>query len=244
MALWGNSGRQASLTPPGVGAGLNADQFNMFANAANSSGLTEMAVGKLDGMTNGMKNEDQVQLLHQLMVSQPNPLALFFLEYPGFMKELSALMALIIKKELYAWFSAGVVSAPINAEKAAEYGYSTITDENIESQITKMIPAQEMAMKIQQSDMQAVQLMNGHQQNMMMGNMAMQQQQQQQMYNQQMYNQQMMQQQQQRPGVAGALGNFGSTLIRGSLGLPPAQQQAMQQPGMLPQQPGMYQQPM
>jgi hypothetical protein len=78
----------------------------------------------------------------------------------------------------------------------------------------------------------------------MMGNMAMQQQQQQQMYNQQMYNQQMMQQQQQRPGVAGALGNFGSTLIRGSLGLPPAQQQAMQQPGMLPQQPGMYQQPM
>ena len=109
-----------------------------------------------------------------------------------------------------------------------------------------MIPAQEMAMKIQQSDMQAVQLMNGHQQNMMMGNMAMQQQQQQQqMYNQQMYNQQMMQQQQQpRPGVAGALGNFGSTLIRGSLGLPPSQQQAVQQPGMYQQQPGMYQQPM
>jgi hypothetical protein len=39
----------------------------------------------------------------------------------------------------------------------------------------------------------------------------------------------------QRPGVGSALGNFGSSLIRGTLGLPPAQQGYQQ--GYMQQQP-------
>ena len=53
-----------------------------------------------------------------------------------------------------------------------------------------------------------------------------------------MMQQQMMGQAPQRPGIGSALGGFGSSLIRGSLGLPPAQQmqQAPYQQGMYPPQ--------
>ena len=91
-----------------------------------------------------------------------------------------------------------------------------------------------MQAAVSQADMQAMQMMNGHQQQQMMGNM----QQVQQVQQQQMYNQQMMGQPPQRPGIGSALGGFGSTLIRGSLGLPPVQQtqQAPYQQGMYPPQ--------
>ena len=233
---FGNSGNQTSLTPPGVG-GINTDQMNMFANAANQSGLTDMAMQQVDTMTNGMKNEDQVQMLYQLMALHPNEVALFFLEYPSFMSELSNLIGLIMRKELYAWFSGGAMNATVNAEKAASLGYSTITQENIDAQVAKVVPTQQMQAAVSQADMQAMQMMNGHQQQQMMGNMQQQQMQQQQMQ-QQMYNQQMMGQAPQRPGIGSALGGFGSSLIRGSLGLPPAQQmqQAPYQQGMYPPQ--------
>jgi hypothetical protein len=207
--------------------------MNMFANAANQSGLTDMARQQVDTMTNGMKNEDQVQMLYQLMALHPNEVALFFLEYPSFMTELSNLIGLIMRKELYAWFSGGAMNATVNAEKAASLGYSTITQENIDAQVAKVVPTQQMQAAVSQADMQAMQMMNGHQQQMMMGNM-----QQQQMMQQQMMQQQMMGQAPQRPGIGSALGGFGSSLIRGSLGLPPAQQmqQAPYQQGMYPPQ--------
>lgn len=228
---WGfKNGNQASLTPPGVG-GLNQDQLNMFADAANQSGLTGMAMNQVNQLTGGMKNEDQVQMLYQLMALHPNEVALFFLEYPSFMTELSNLIGLIMRKELYAWFSGGAMNATVNAEKAAALGYSTITQENIDAQVAKVVPTQQMQAAVSQADMQAMQMMNGHQQQMMMGNMQQQQMQQQQMYNQQM----MGQQPPQRPGLGSALGGFGSSLIRGSLGLPPAQQASYQQ-GMYPPQ--------
>ena len=227
---FGNNGNQASLTPPGVG-GLNNDQMNMFAQAANQSGLTDMAVGQVNQLTGGMKNEDQVQMLYRLMALHPNEVALFFLEYPSFMTELSNLIGLIMRKELYAWFSGGAMNASVNAEKAAALGYSTITQENIDAQVAKVIPTQQMQAAVSQADMQAMQMMNGHQQQMMMGNM-----QQQQMMQQQQYQQQMMgQQPPQRPGLSSALGGFGSSLIRGSLGLPPAQQASYQQGTYPPQ---------
>jgi hypothetical protein len=227
---FGNNGNQASLTPPGVG-GLNSDQMNMFAQAANQSGLTDMAVGQVNQLTGGMKNEDQVQMLYRLMALHPNEVALFFLEYPSFMTELSNLIGLIMRKELYAWFSGGAMNASVNAEKAAALGYSTITQENIDAQVAKVIPTQQMQAAVSQADMQAMQMMNGHQQQMMMGNM-----QQQQMMQQQQYQQQMMgQQPPQRPGLSSALGGFGSSLIRGSLGLPPAQQASYQQGTYPPQ---------
>ena len=230
---WGFSGNgnQAGLTPPGVG-GMSTDQMNMFANAANQSGLTDMAMSQVDNMTNGMKNEDQVQMLYQLMALHPNEVALFFLEYPSFMTELSSLIGLIMRKELYAWFSGGAMNATVNAEKAAALGYSTITQENIDAQVAKVVPTQQMQAAVSQADMQAMQMMNGHQQQQMIQG----QQHQQQMMQQQMYNQQMMgQQPPQRPGISSALGGFGSSLIRGSLGLPPAQQASYQQGTYPPQ---------
>jgi len=230
---WGFSGNgnQASLTPPGVG-GINQDQMALFSNAAQSSGLTDMARGQVDQMTNGMKNEDQIQMMYQLMALHPNEMALFFLEYPSFMAELSNLIGLIMRKELYAWFASGAMNATVDSAKAASLGYSTITQENIDAQVAKVVPTQQMQAAVSQADMQAMQMMNGHQQQQMMGTMQQQQMQQQQ---QQMYNQQMMGQPPQRPGIGSALGGFGSSLIRGSLGLPPAQQASYQQ-GMYPPQ--------
>ena len=230
---WGFSGNgnQASLTPPGVG-GINQDQMALFSNAAQSSGLTDMARGQVDQMTNGMKNEDQIQMMYQLMALHPNEMALFFLEYPSFMAELSNLIGLIMCKELYAWFASGAMNATVDSAKAASLGYSTITQENIDAQVAKVVPTQQMQAAVSQADMQAMQMMNGHQQQQMMGTMQQQQMQQQQ---QQMYNQQMMGQPPQRPGIGSALGGFGSSLIRGSLGLPPAQQASYQQ-GMYPPQ--------
>lgn len=229
---FGNSGNQSNLTPPGVG-NVSQDQMNMFADAAQASGLTEMALQQVNQMTGGMKNEDQVQMLYQLMAIHPNEVALFFLEYPSFMSELANLIGLVVRKELYAWFSSGAMNATVNPEKAAALGYSTITQENIDAQVAKVVPTQQMQAAVSNADMQAMQMMNGYNQTQMMGNMQQQQ----------MMQQQMMQQQQmmgmqpmpQRPGLGSALGNFGSTLIRGSLGLPPAQQASYQQ-GMYPPQ--------
>ena len=212
------------------------EQMAMFGQAANESGLTDMAMGQVNQLTGGMKNEDQVQMLYQLMALHPNEVALFFLEYPNFMSELASLIGLIVKKELYEWFSSGVMNANLNAEKAASAGYSTITKENLDAQIAKVVPTQEMQQKVHQSDMQAMNMMSGHQQNMMM--MQQQQMMQQPMMGQPMMGQPMMGQpgmppqmygQPQRPGIGSALGGFGSSLIRGTLGLPPAQQQGYMQ---------------
>jgi len=230
MGLFGNSnGNAASLTPPGIGGGISQDQMALFANAANQSGLTDMARAQVDQMTGGMRNEDQVQMFYHLMAAHPNEVSLFFLHYPNFMKEFAALIALIVRKELYEWFNSGAIPTTVNAEKAT--GWSSITQENLDLQIGKVVPLQQMQTEVNQQDMQAMSLMNGHnQQQMMMQN------QQQQMMQQQMYQQQMMGMQGQMPqrqGLGSALGNFGSSLIRGSLGLPPAQQQMGMQ-GQMP----------
>jgi hypothetical protein len=237
MGLFGNNnGNAAALTPPGIGGGITQDQMALFSNAANQSGLTDMAMHQADQMTNGMKNEDQVQMFYHLMAAHPNEVSLFFLHYPEFMKEFAALIALVVRKELYEWFNSGAIAATVNAEKAAPW--ASITNENLELQIGKVVPLQTMQTEVNQQDMQAMNLMNGHQQNQMMGNMQqqqMQQQQYQQQYQQQMYNQQQMQQPPQR-GFGSALGGFGSSLIRGSLGLPPAQQQMPMQGQQMPLQ--------
>jgi len=74
-----------------------------------------------------------------------------------------------------------------------------------------------------------MQQLNGHAQGQMNA-----QYQQQMMQQQQMQQQMMMQQQMpQRGGLGATLGGFGSSLIRGTLGLPPAQQPQMgMQPNM------------
>ena len=50
--------------------------------------------------------------------------------------------------------------------------YSSITQENIDAQLAKVLPPQEVQMAIQQGDMQAMALMNGHNQHMMMQNQS------------------------------------------------------------------------
>jgi len=245
MGLFGSNQNQQSLMPSGLSNGQQQMLGNM-AGAAQSSGLTAMAgqaaMGQIDQMTNGMNNEDQVALFYHLMAAHPNQVALFLLTYPNFLSELANLIGLIVRKEMYALFKSGAIvtsverggSLTVNAEAGADY--ASITQENIDMQIGKVIPLQQMQMEVSQADMRAMQMMGGHQQHMMMNQMQQQQMQQQQMYQQQMMGQQM---QPQRPGMGSALGSFGSSLIRGTLGLPPAQQQmqpGMMQPGM---QPGM-----
>jgi len=130
-----------------------------------------------------------------------------------------------VRKEMFALFKSGAIvtsverggSLTVNAEAGADY--ASITQENIDMQVSKVVPLQQMQMEVSQADMKAMQMMGGHQQHMMMNQM-----QQQQMMQQQMMQQQMMGQQVQRPGMGAALGGFGASLIRGSLGLPPAQQ--------------------
>ena len=232
MGLFGNSGSPASLTPPGIGSGPSSAQMSMFAQAANNSGLTDLALSQVDNMTNGLRNEDQVQILYHLMAIHPNEVALFFLHYPNFMAEFANLIALIVRKELYAWFNSGALNTPLNAERAMDY--SSITQENIDAQIAKVIPRDQFQQEVNEADMKAINMMNGQQNHLM-----------QQQYNQQMqqqqYQQQMMMQQQmpQRQGLGGALGSFTSNLVRGSLGLPPAvpmQQQGYPPQGMMQQQ--------
>lgn len=219
--------------------GPSQEQLAMFGQAAQDSGLAGMAMNQVDQMTGGMKNEDQVQMLYQLMALHPNEVALFFLEYPNFMSELASLIGLIVRKELYDWFSSGIMNANINAEKAASAGYSTITKENLDAQVAKVVPTQEMQNKVHQSDMQAMNMMAGHQQNMMMQQQMMQQPMQPGMYPQPGMQPGMQPgvygQPPQRPGIGSALGGFGSSLIRGTLGLPPAQQGYQQ--GYMQQQP-------
>ena len=94
--------------------------------------------------------------------------------------------------------------------------------------------------RINAADAEAIGLINQHKYGMQMGAMGNQMQNQQNMYQQQMMQQQMMAQQNQ--GLSGALGNFGSSLLRGSLGLPPAPAQMGygKQYGHYPQQQRMY----
>ena len=240
MGLFNNANNSGSLTPSGIGSGPTQAQQQLFANAAQDSGLASMGMGMVDQMTNGnaMENEDQVKLLYQLMAAHPNQVALFFHDHASFLPELANLIGLIVRKEVFGIFNSEMIpQIKVNSELAATNGYSTITQENIDAQLAKVLPPQEIQAVIQQGDMQAMHLMNGHNQQMMMGHQQTQQQQQWQQ--QQMMQQQMMQQQQMpQRGIGSAVAGFGSSLIRGSLGLPPAQQQAMgQQPmGQQPMQ--------
>ena len=237
-----NSNNGSPLTPNGVGGGPTDAQKQLFANAAQDSGLTAMGMGMVDQMTGGqaMQNEDQVKLLYQLMAAHPNQVALFFHDHPYFLPELVNMIGLVVRRELFAIFNSDMIPAvKVNKEHEEYQKYSSITQENIDTQLSKVLPPQNIQMSIQQGDMQAMQLMNGHNQHQMMH----QQQQQQQMMQQQMYQQQMMGQQMPQRGFGDALAGFGSSLIRGSLGLPSVQPgQPMGQPRG--QQPMMGQQPM
>ena len=258
MGLFGNKN---TLEIPGIGAGVSQEQMSMFANAAQQSGLQDLGMQMVNQWTGGGLDTEQIELIHHMIARHPNEMDIFLVQSPGFLAGLAELISIIIKKELYAWFNSPVMNSTVNAEQAATLGYSTITQENIDTVLNKMVQGNDPSgmvttpqQRINSADSESAAVLNqykfGHQMGMMNNQMGMMNNQmnqmgqmgltQQQQY-QQMLMQQQMQQQQQGGGLSGALGAFGSSLIRGSLGLPPVgmygQQQGMyQQPGMMPQQ--------
>ena len=243
MGLFGNKN---TLEIPGIGAGVSQEQMNMFANAAQQSGLQDYGMQMMNQWTGGGLDTEQIELIHHMIARHPNEMDIFLAQSPGFLIGLAELISIIIKKELYAWFNSPVIPSTINAEEAAKLGYSTITQENIDTILGRMVQGSDPSgiittpqQRINSADAESAAVLNqykfGHQMGMMNNQMGNQQQQWQQ--------QQMMQQQQQGGGLSGALGAFGSSLIRGSLGLPPAGMYGAQQ-GMYPQQNMMPQQSM
>ena len=235
MGLFGNKN---TLEIPGIGAGVSQEQMNMFANAAQQSGLQDYGMQMMNQWTGGGLDTEQIELIHHMIARHPNEMDIFLAQSPEFLVGLAELISIIIKKELYEWFNSPIISSTINAEQAATLGYSTITQENIDTILGRMVQGTDPSgmvttpqQRINSADAESSSVLNqykfGHQMGMMNNQMGNQQQQWQQ--------QQLMQQQQQGGGLSGALGAFGSNLIRGSLGLPPAGMYGAQQ-GMYPQQ--------
>ena len=252
MGLFGSNrnNEATALTIPGVGGGISQEQMAMFGQAAQDSGLAGMGLNMMNEMTGGV-NTEEVELMYHLMARHPNEVDLFLVQNPAFMSGLAELISTIMKRELYQWFNSPAIAATVDATSAADLGYSTITQENIDTILNNMVNGADAngvvttpQQRINAADAEAVALINQHKYGMQMGMMGNQMQNQQQMYQQQMMQQQMMNQNQ--GGLTGALGSFGSSLIRGSLGLPPApmQQQYGVQGGYgmqgYPQQQGMY----
>lgn len=250
MGLFGN--KSNTLEIPGIGAGVNQEQMNMFASAAQQSGLQDYGMQMLNQYTGGGLDTEQIELIHHMIARHPNEMDIFLMQSPHFLLGLSELISLIMKKELYAWFNSPIIPSTINAEQAATLGYSTITQENIDATLAKMVQGTDPTgmvttpqQRINSADAEAATVLNqykfGHQIGVMNNQMGMMNNQMGMMNNQmgnqqqQWQQQQMMQQQQQSGGLSGALGAFGSSLIRGSLGLPPAGMYGAQQ-GMYPQQ--------
>ena len=251
MGLFGN--KSNTLEIPGIGAGVNQEQMNMFANAAQQSGLQDYGMQMMNQWTGGGLDTEQIELIHHMIARHPNEMDIFLMQSPHFLLGLSELISLIIRKELYSWFNSPVIPSTVNAEQAATLGYSTITQENIDATLAKMVQGTDPSgmvttpqQRINSADAEAATVLNqykfGHQMGIMNNQMGMMNNQMGMMNNQmgnqqqQWQQQQMMQQQQQQGGgLSGALGAFGSTLIRGSLGLPPAGMYGGQQQ-MYPQQ--------
>jgi len=248
MGLFGSRNSEpTALAIPGVGGGFNQEQMAMFQQAANDSGLSAMGMGLVDQMTGGGINTEEIELMYHLMARHPNEVDLFLVQNPAFLSGLADLIAVIMRKELFTWFNSPVIAATIDPTSAAELGYSTITQENIDAIITNMVQGTDATgmvntpqQRINAADAEAIGLINQHKYGIQMGAMGNQMQNQQQAYQQQLMQQQMMAQQNQ--GLGGVLGNFGSSLLRGSLGLPPAPQYNAygQQYGQYPQQQGVY----
>ncbi len=249
MGLFGNKN---TLEIPGIGAGVSQEQMNMFANAAQQSGLQDYGMQMMNQWTGGGLDTEQIELIHHMIARHPNEMDIFLAQSPGFLVGLAELISIIIKKELYEWFNSPIINSTVNAEQAASLGYSTITQENIDTILGRMVQGTDPSgmvttpqQRINSADSESASVLNqykfGHQMGMMNNQMGMMNNQMGMMNNQmgnqqqQWQQQQLMQQQQQGGGLSGALGAFGSSLIRGSLGLPPAGMYGAQQ-GMYPQQ--------
>ena len=225
--LWGKDTGQ--LAPAGVG-NVPQEQTNMWGQIAQDSGLLDMGKQAL-----GMSNENQIQQIYQLMATHPNEVVLFFLHYPDFLKNFVECFRIVMRQEIYNAFNSGMLlnaeNRPmmVDAAVAASEGYSSITEENLTSALSKTVPLEKMQMEVHEADVKAMNMIQQSQMGMMAGQYQHQMaaMQPQQMTPQQQQYAMQMQMQQQRPGIAPVASN----LIRGVLGLPPAHMQMYPQQG-------------
>lgn len=237
MSKWGNG-----LMPSGTGNAANnlASVFATTAQVAQDTGMTDQAMNavhqKMSG--NGFGNEQQIGAFYQLLASHPNEVALFLLSYtndkgqPAILAGLAQLMELIMKKTIYEFFNGEAFKGDyVDAAKAAELGYSTITQENIDMVIGNMVPLQQIAMDVQADDQRAMQIVQQAQFHAMSMEQRMQHEEQQRALQQQQWQQQQAQQFHQppkRPGIMGNMLRLGGIVGAGAVGGAGAQNIATQ----------------
>ena len=248
MSNWGNS-----LQPSGTGQGNNMQSmFETALDVGQQTGLTQQIAGQAMNMVSGpLGNEDQLAKIYHLFAAHPNEVSTFFLHHlneknqPTLLAGLAQLISAIVRKEIYSFFNGEAFTGNyVNAEKAAELGYSTITDENIDMIISNMVPLQQIASEIQQADAQAMQIVQ--QAKFQALSVEQQQQHQQQVWQQQQQQQQWQQQQQtmmppQRPSLLKNLFKLGTVTAAGAVGGQGAQQVAT---NLMIEQPNQYNQQM
>ena len=220
MSKWGTS-----LTPAGTGNTANqiGDFFQSAGNVAQETGMTDQLMGAVQNqMSAGMANDQQLGAIYHLLAAHPNEVAMYFLTYtndkgqPSLLVGLAQLIDLIMKKNLYEWFNGPAFKGDyVDAAKAAELGYSSITQENIDMVIANMVPLQQLAMDAQQDDARSMQILqSAHFQAMSQEQQAQHQQQQW----QQQQQQQQWQQPPQREGFFKSLAKIGAVTGAGALG--------------------------
>lgn len=252
MSKWGNNG---SLMPNGTGNSMQNTLGSVFATTAQVAQDTGMADQALSAVHNQLAgggnfgNEQQIGAFYQLLASHPNEVALFLLSYtnekgqPAILAGMAQLMETIMRKTIFEFFNGEAFKGDyVDAAKAAELGYSTITQENIDIVINNMVPLQQIAMDIQADDQRAMQIVQQAQFHAMTMEQQMQHEEQQRLLQQQQWQQQQAQQFQQppqRPGVFGNMLRLGGIVGASAVGGPAAQNIAQQ---MLAPQPGVPQQ--
>ena len=245
---WGNS-----LQPAGTGQGNTlGTMFGEAMNVAQQTGLDQQIAGAAMGMVAGpLGNEDQLGKIYHLFAAHPNEVSTFFLHHlnernqPVFIAELANLIATIVRKEMYEFFSSDMVQTQfINKEKATDLGYSTITQENIDMILANMVPIQQILQEIQEADAQAMQIVQ--QAKFQALTLEEQQKHRQELWQAQQQQQQWQQQQQtmmppQRPSLLKNMFKLGAVVGAGAVGGQGAQQVAN---NLLIEQPNQYNQQM
>jgi hypothetical protein len=151
---------------------------------------------------------------------------------------MAQLIEIVMKKVIIEYYNGDAFKGDyVDAAKAAELGYSTITQENIDIVIANMVPIQQMVMDVQADDQRAMQIVQQAQFHAMSMEQRMQHEEQQRMMQQQQWQsqqQQQFQQPPQRPGVFGNMLRLGGIVSAGAVGGSAAQNIAAQM--LVPQQ--------
>ena len=248
MSNWGNS-----LQPAGTGNGNSMQtMFETAMDVGQQTGLNQQIAGAAMGaMSKPLGNEDQLGKIYHLFATHPNEVSTFFLHHlneknqPVLLAGLAQLISAIVRKEIYTFFNGEAFTGDyVNAEKAAELGYSSITDENIDMIISNMVPLQQIASEVQQADAQAMQIVQ--QAKFQALSVEQQQMQHQQQWQVQQQQQQWQQQQQtmmppQRPSLFKNILKLGMVTGAGAVGGAGAQGVAT---NLLIEQPNQYNQQM